>query len=80
MSDHLPGTYDTLARMSRNAKSPPPKPAKSRGSTRSAKFLRLKDDLTGDPLIAAMQASPHRDIDLEPRRTPMPVREAKVPD
>jgi prevent-host-death family protein len=38
-------------------------------------FRRLKGDLTGEALIAAMQASPHRDVDLEPRRTPMPVRE-----
>src|ERR1700686_1042514 len=38
-------------------------------------FRRLKGDLTGRALIAAMQASPHRDIDLEPRRTAMPVRE-----
>jgi hypothetical protein len=26
-------------------------------------------------LIAAMQASPHRDIDIEPKRAPMPVRQ-----
>jgi len=38
-------------------------------------FRRLKGDLTGEALIAAMQASPHRDIDIEPRRTAMPVRE-----
>ncbi len=38
-------------------------------------FRRLKGDLTGQALIAAMQASPHRDIDIEPRREPMPVRE-----
>jgi prevent-host-death family protein len=38
-------------------------------------FRRLKGDLTGESLIAAMQASPHRDIDLEPKRTAMPVRE-----
>src|SRR5580692_5986210 len=38
-------------------------------------FRRLKGDLTGEALITAMQASPHRDIDIEPRRTPMPVRE-----
>jgi prevent-host-death family protein len=37
-------------------------------------FRRLKGDLTGEALIAAMQASPHRDIDIEPRRAPMPVR------
>jgi prevent-host-death family protein len=38
-------------------------------------FRRLKGDLTGESLIAAMQASPHRDIDVEPGRTSMPVRE-----
>jgi prevent-host-death family protein len=38
-------------------------------------FRRLKGDPTGEALIAAMQASPHRDIDIEPKRTPMPVRE-----
>ena len=38
-------------------------------------FRRLKGDLTGEALIAAMQASPHRDIDIEPKRAPMPVRE-----
>jgi prevent-host-death family protein len=38
-------------------------------------FRRLKGDLTGEALIAAMQASPHRDIDIEPRGVRMPVRE-----
>jgi prevent-host-death family protein len=37
-------------------------------------FRRLKGDLTGEALIAAMQASPHRQIDIEPKRAPMPVR------
>ena len=37
-------------------------------------FRRLKGERTGEALIAAMQASPYRDIDLEPRREPMPVR------
>ncbi len=37
-------------------------------------FRRLKGERTGEALIAAMQASPHRDIDLEPKREPMPVR------
>lgn len=37
-------------------------------------FRRLKGERGGDALIAAMQASPHRDIDLEPKREPMPVR------
>ena len=38
-------------------------------------FRRLKGDLTGQALIAAMQASPHRGVDLEPGRGRMPVRE-----
>jgi prevent-host-death family protein len=37
-------------------------------------FRRLKGDATGQALIEAMQASPHREIDIEPRRLPMPVR------
>jgi hypothetical protein len=41
-------------------------------------FRRLKGDLTGEALIAAMQASPHSDVDIEPRRTPMPVREVSL--
>jgi hypothetical protein len=41
-------------------------------------FRRLKGDLTGASLIAAMQASPHRDIDLELKRRAMPVREVSL--
>src|SRR6202790_1740001 len=41
-------------------------------------FRRLKGDRTGKSLIAAMQASPHRDIDIEPGRTPMPVRKVSL--
>jgi prevent-host-death family protein len=41
-------------------------------------FRRLKGDPTGEVLIAAMQASPHRDIDIEPRRTTMPVRKVAL--
>jgi prevent-host-death family protein len=41
-------------------------------------FRRLKGDLTGTALIAAMQASPHREIDIEPERWPMPVREVDL--
>src|ERR1700728_426553 len=41
-------------------------------------FRRLKGNPTGEVLIAAMQASPHRDLDIEPRRTPMPVREVAI--
>jgi prevent-host-death family protein len=41
-------------------------------------FRRLKGDPTGEALVAAMQASPYRDIDIEPRRAPMPVRDATL--
>jgi prevent-host-death family protein len=37
-------------------------------------FRRLKGERSGDALIAAMQASPYRDIDIEPKRARMPVR------
>jgi hypothetical protein len=42
--------------------------------TSAEKIHRQKGNLTGEPLIAAMQASPHRDIDIEPERGPMPTR------
>jgi prevent-host-death family protein len=41
-------------------------------------FRRLKGDPTGEALIAAMQASPHREFDIELKRTPMPVREVSL--
>ena len=41
-------------------------------------FRRLKGDLTGADLIRAMQGSPHADLDIEPERAPMPVREVIV--
>jgi hypothetical protein len=41
-------------------------------------FRRLKGDLAGQLLVAAMQAWPHRDIDIEPRRARMPVREVAL--
>jgi prevent-host-death family protein len=41
-------------------------------------FRRLKGDLTGEALIAAMQASPHRDVDIKPGRTQLPVREVSL--
>ncbi len=39
-------------------------------------FRRLRGDRTGADLVEAVQASPHRDVDIEPRRAAMPVREA----
>jgi hypothetical protein len=41
-------------------------------------FRRRKGGLTGEVLIAAMQASPHRDVDIEPGRTQLPVREVSL--
>lgn len=41
-------------------------------------FRRLKGDLTGESLIAAMQALPNIDIDIEPGRALMPVREISL--
>ncbi|HSW09082.1 MAG TPA: type II toxin-antitoxin system prevent-host-death family antitoxin [Aquabacterium sp.] len=37
-------------------------------------FLRLRGERTGQLLIDALQASPHREIEIEPRRSIMPVR------
>jgi hypothetical protein len=34
--------------------------------------------LTGAALIAALQASPHRDIDIEPTRERLPVRDVNL--
>lgn len=37
-------------------------------------FRRLKGEESGEALIVAMQASPSRDIDMEAKRSSMPVR------
>jgi prevent-host-death family protein len=41
-------------------------------------FHRLKGDRTGEALIAAMQDSPYREISLEPKRYPLPVRDVDL--
>jgi prevent-host-death family protein len=41
-------------------------------------FRRLKGERGGEALIAAMQASPCRDIDLATERETMPVREVDL--
>jgi prevent-host-death family protein len=41
-------------------------------------FKRLEGARTGQLLIDALQASPHRKIDLEPARSAMPVRAVKL--
>ena len=41
-------------------------------------FRRLKGERTGKDLVDAMQSSPHRDVELEPSRAPMPVRDVTL--
>jgi prevent-host-death family protein len=41
-------------------------------------FRRLKGEVTGAALVAALQASPSRDVDLEPKRGRMPVRDVDL--
>jgi hypothetical protein len=41
-------------------------------------FHRLKRGRTGRDLLTAMQAIPSPDVDLEPERGPMPVRDAQL--
>ena len=41
-------------------------------------FRRLQGNRTGADLVAAMQASPYRDIDIAPTRTPMPIRDVPL--
>jgi prevent-host-death family protein len=41
-------------------------------------FRRLKGELTGQALIAAMQASPHPEIEIQPGRAGMPVRDVAL--
>lgn len=42
-------------------------------------FRRLKGDPTGAELIAVMQASPYREVDLTAERGAMPVRDVPFP-
>jgi len=41
-------------------------------------FRRLKGDPTGEALVAALQASPYREIDVVPKRERLPVRDVKL--
>ena len=41
-------------------------------------FRRLSGSRTGQLLIDALHASPHREIEIEPRRSAMPVRAVKL--
>jgi prevent-host-death family protein len=44
----------------------------------AAEFRRLKGDRTGAALVEAMQASPHKEISLAPKRARMPVRDVDL--
>jgi prevent-host-death family protein len=44
----------------------------------AADYRRLADQRTGEALIAALQSSPCLDIDIEPAREPMPVRDVRL--
>ena len=41
-------------------------------------FRRLEGARTGQLLIDALQASPHPEIEIEPRRSALPVRAVKL--
>jgi prevent-host-death family protein len=41
-------------------------------------FRRLKGTQTGAALIEAIQSSPYRDLEIEPSRAAMPVREVRL--
>ena len=43
-----------------------------------AEFQRLKGQRTGQLLIDALQASPHRNVEIAPTRARMPVRPVKL--
>ena len=44
----------------------------------AVEFHRLKGARTGQLLIDALQASPHREVEVAPRRSAMPVRAVKL--
>ena len=41
-------------------------------------YHRLTGDRSGEALIAALQASPYRDVEIEPERGRMPAREVDL--
>jgi prevent-host-death family protein len=41
-------------------------------------FRRLKGEPTGQTLVTVMAESPHRDIEIESERAPMPVRDVPL--
>lgn len=43
-----------------------------------ADFVRLSGTETGQSLIDALQSSPFRDLEIEPRREAMPIRDVRL--
>ena len=41
-------------------------------------FRRLQGKLTGQALIDMLQSSPHRDVDIAPPRSAMPIRDVRL--
>ena len=41
-------------------------------------YRRLSSELTGAALVTAVQVSPHREIEIEPPRSPLPVRDVTL--
>ena len=41
-------------------------------------FRRLNGEMTGQDLVDALQSSPYRDLEIEPQRMPMPVRDVEL--
>ena len=44
----------------------------------AAEFSRLKGERMGSELISALRASPYRDVEIAPKRAPMPVRDVDL--
>jgi prevent-host-death family protein len=87
--DRRPGTWllqDAKARFSelvRRVRAEGPQHVTVRGRDEvvvvaAEEFRRLKGDLTGEALVAVMQSSPHPEIDIEPRRVRLPVRDVTL--
>jgi len=84
-SDHWP-LQEAKARLSelvRRARSDGPQHVTVHGREEvvviaADEFRRLMGEGSGKALIEAMQASPYREIDLEPVRLPMPVRDVEL--
>lgn len=41
-------------------------------------YRRLRGEMTGKALVAALQSSPYRDLELAPQRTSLPVRDVSL--